>query len=100
VQRRRLRQHRPRGRCPEHTTEQRKQNRSVNDGFYGSLACSRRQELFDHPLCQYVMQDGSELPSASPHSAAQAHQYSFKQIEPFSATREAGFRAYAGLIAS
>jgi hypothetical protein len=51
-----------RGRCVEHATEARKQNRSVNDAFYSSKAwkMSRRKQLHDHPRCQYRLGDGTE----------------------------------------
>ena len=49
-------------RCAVHLAEQRKANRSVNDAFYSSKAwrASRRRQLFAYPLCQYVLEDGSE----------------------------------------
>jgi 5-methylcytosine-specific restriction enzyme A len=36
--------------------------RSINDAFYSSRAwkSSRRSFLFDHPLCQYVLEDGTQ----------------------------------------
>jgi 5-methylcytosine-specific restriction endonuclease McrA len=48
-------------RCPIHAAEQRKANRSRFDGFYSSKPwrMSRRQQLFAHPLCQFVMDDGT-----------------------------------------
>jgi 5-methylcytosine-specific restriction enzyme A len=49
-------------RCAVHAAEQRKQNRSRFDSFYSSKPwrMARRQQLFQHPLCQYVLEDGSE----------------------------------------
>ena len=49
-------------RCAVHTAEQRKANRSRFDGFYCSKPwrMARRQQLFQHPLCQYELEDGSE----------------------------------------
>ena len=51
-----------RGRCREHASQQRKWTRSVNDAFYGSKAwkMSREAQLFAHPLCQFVLDDGTE----------------------------------------
>lgn len=50
------------GRCPKHESQHRKTTRSVNDNFYSSRPwrMSRRRQLFEHPLCQYVESDGSE----------------------------------------
>lgn len=44
------------GRCAKHQTEHRKTTRSVNDAFYSCKRwrLTRRHQLFDHPLCQYV----------------------------------------------
>ena len=49
-------------RCAAHAREQRKANRSRFDSFYASKAwrLARRRQLFAYPLCQYVMEDGSE----------------------------------------
>jgi 5-methylcytosine-specific restriction endonuclease McrA len=51
-----------RGRCARHATEQRKLTRSPFDAFYSSRAwrIARRRQLFEHPLCQYVLEDGTE----------------------------------------
>jgi 5-methylcytosine-specific restriction enzyme A len=51
-----------RGRCVDHASQARKQNRSVNDAFYSSKAwkMSRRAQLFCFPLCQYQFEDGTE----------------------------------------
>jgi hypothetical protein len=51
-----------RGRCAQHAAEQRKTTRSVNDSFYSSKPwrMTRRSQLFDHPLCQYVLDNGHE----------------------------------------
>jgi hypothetical protein len=48
-------------RCVIHAAEQRKGNRSANDSFYSSRPwrMSRRRQLYEHPLCQYV-EDGEE----------------------------------------
>jgi 5-methylcytosine-specific restriction endonuclease McrA len=45
-----------RGRCAVHAAVERKGNRSKFDSFYDSRAwkMSRRKQLSDHPLCQYV----------------------------------------------
>lgn len=45
-----------RGRCRRHASEHRRLARSVNDAFYSSKAwkMSRRKQLIDHPLCQYI----------------------------------------------
>ena len=50
-----------RSRCRQHATQERKSNRSPFDAFYSSRAwkLSRRKQLFDHPLCQYVLDDGT-----------------------------------------
>ena len=42
--------------------EQRKHNRSAFDSFYSSKPwrMSRRAQLFAHPLCQYLTDDGTE----------------------------------------
>jgi 5-methylcytosine-specific restriction endonuclease McrA len=50
-----------RGRCIEHAAQARKVTPSVNDSWYSSKPwkMSRRKQLFDHPLCQYVMPDGT-----------------------------------------
>lgn len=48
-----------RGRCADHATANRKLTRSVNDSFYSSKPwrMSRRKQLLDHPLCQYIVDD-------------------------------------------
>jgi 5-methylcytosine-specific restriction endonuclease McrA len=45
-----------RGRCADHAAVRRKETRSVNDSWYSSKPwkLSRRKQLHDHPLCQYV----------------------------------------------
>jgi 5-methylcytosine-specific restriction endonuclease McrA len=45
-----------RGRCVEHARQEREQTRSVNDAWYSSKPwkMSRRKQLSDHPLCEYV----------------------------------------------
>ena len=50
-----------RGRCRKHAAAARKANRSSNDGFYssGPWRQSRRRQLFDHPLCQFELADGT-----------------------------------------
>jgi 5-methylcytosine-specific restriction endonuclease McrA len=50
-----------RGRCPEHSAEQRKASRSPNKSFYDTLAwrMSRREQLFREPLCEYKLDDGT-----------------------------------------
>jgi 5-methylcytosine-specific restriction protein A len=51
-----------RGTCRAHASEQRKANRSPFDAFYSSKAwkVTARRQLFDHPLCQYTLDDGNE----------------------------------------
>jgi 5-methylcytosine-specific restriction endonuclease McrA len=51
-----------RGKCREHATQARKLTRSSNDAFYSSKAwhITRRRQLFEHPLCQYHLDDGTE----------------------------------------
>ncbi len=51
-----------RGRCDAHAKVARKANRLVFDSFYSSKPwrMSRRRQLFDHPLCQFVGDDGEE----------------------------------------
>jgi hypothetical protein len=48
------------GRCVEHHAEQRRQNRSVYEAFYSGKAwgMTRKRQLFDHPLCEYELEDG------------------------------------------
>jgi hypothetical protein len=50
-----------RGRCRLHASAERKRTRSPNDSFYASRPwrMSRRQQLHDHPFCQYE-EDGQE----------------------------------------
>ena len=63
MQSRRLRQLRGgSGYCSVHASEQRKQNRSRFNSFYASAAWryARRRQLFDHPLCQYKIDNGSD----------------------------------------
>jgi 5-methylcytosine-specific restriction endonuclease McrA len=51
-----------RGYCRAHATERRRWNRSPNDAFYASKPwrMARRKQLFDHPLCQYILENGTE----------------------------------------
>ena len=47
--------------CPPHAAEQRKANRSPFNAFYASKAwaMTRKQQLFDQPLCEHELNDGS-----------------------------------------
>jgi 5-methylcytosine-specific restriction endonuclease McrA len=51
-----------RGKCREHAAQQRKQNRSPFDAFYSSKPwrIARRHKLFTDPLCEYLLEDGSQ----------------------------------------
>ena len=48
-------------RCVTHAAERHRASRSVNDRFYSSHAWRRQRErqLFEHPLCEYELEDGS-----------------------------------------
>ena len=55
--------------CAVHAAEQRKRNRSPNDGFYSSRAwrLSRRKQLFHEPLCEHVDQHGNRCFAIAEH---------------------------------
>lgn len=51
-----------RGKCRTHAAAQRQITRSPFDSFYASKPwrIARRAYLFHHPLCEYVMPDGTQ----------------------------------------